>query len=127
MASSNEEQTCNLVVTPSSNSSMQIFEGRLEIKLVKGWQWRWFMLSNETGNLAYYQEGVIGKEQHVAGAVVIPCALKKTPMGVWYGGLLCSSVKTFHVNFASGESYKLRAANVWDRQVWVYSHPSRCT
>ena len=42
------------------------------------------MLSNETGNLAYYQEGVIGKEQHVAGAVVIPCALKKTPMGVYY-------------------------------------------
>ena len=27
--------------------------------------------------------------------------------------------QTFHVNFASGESYKLRAANVRDRQVWV--------
>lgn len=27
--------------------------------------------------------------------------------------------QTFQVNFASGESYKLRAANVKDRQVWV--------
>ena len=27
--------------------------------------------------------------------------------------------QTFNVNFASGESYKLRAANVRDRQVWV--------
>ena len=27
--------------------------------------------------------------------------------------------QTFQVNFASGESYKLRAANVKDRQIWV--------
>lgn len=100
-----------LVVTPSSNSSMQTFEGQLNkfTNVVKGWQYRWFVLSGETGNLDYYlmDEGVIGKRrgrQHVAGTVVIPSE---------------EDSQTFHVNFASGESYKLRAANVRDRQVWV--------
>ena len=54
-----------------------------------------------------YAIGVIGKRrgrQHVAGTVVIPSE---------------EDSQTFHVNFASGESYKLRAANVRDRQVWV--------
>ena len=27
--------------------------------------------------------------------------------------------QTYNVNFASGESYKLRASNVRERQVWV--------
>jgi len=100
-----------LVVTPSSNSSMQTFEGQLNkfTNVVKGWQYRWFVLSGETGNLDYYlmDEGVIGKRrgrQHVAGTVVIPSE---------------EDSQTFNVNFASGESYKLRAANVRDRQVWV--------
>jgi len=99
------------VVTPSSNSSMQTFEGQLNkfTNVVKGWQYRWFVLSGETGNLDYYlmDEGVIGKRrgrQHVAGTVVIPSE---------------EDSQTFNVNFASGESYKLRAANVRDRQVWV--------
>ena len=55
----------------------------------------------------YFAIGVIGKRrgrQHVAGTVVIPSE---------------EDSQTFHVNFASGESYKLRAANVRDRQVWV--------
>jgi hypothetical protein len=45
-----------LVVTPSSNSSMQTFEGQLNkfTNVVKGWQYRWFVLSGETGNLDYY-------------------------------------------------------------------------
>ena len=44
------------VVTPSSNSSMQTFEGQLNkfTNVVKGWQYRWFVLSGETGNLDYY-------------------------------------------------------------------------
>ena len=51
--------------------------------------------------------GIIGKRrgrQHVAGTVVVPSD---------------EDSQTFQVNFASGESYKLRAANVKDRQVWV--------
>ena len=45
-----------LVVTPSLNSSMQTFEGQLNkfTNVVKGWQYRWFVLSGETGNLDYY-------------------------------------------------------------------------
>jgi hypothetical protein len=89
----------------------QHFEGQLNkfTNVVKGWQYRWFVLTPETGQLDYYlmDEGVIGKRrgrQHVAGTLVIPSE---------------EDSQTFHVNFASGESYKLRAANVRERQVWV--------
>ena len=99
------------VITPSSNTSMQTFEGQLNkfTNVVKGWQYRWFVLSGETGNLDYYlmDEGVIGKRrgrQHIAGTVVIPSE---------------EDSQTFNVNFASGESYKLRAPNVRERQIWV--------
>ena len=88
-----------------------IFSGQLNkfTNVVKGWQYRWFVLTPETGNLDYYlmDEGNIGKirgRQHIAGTVVIPSD---------------EDSQTFQVNFASGESYKLRAANVKDRQVWV--------
>jgi len=97
--------------TPTSTSAMQTYEGQLNkfTNVVKGWQYRWFVLTPETGNLDYYlmDEGVIGKRrgrQHIAGTVVIPSE---------------EDSQTFHVNFASSESYKLRAANVRDRQVWV--------
>ena len=35
---------------------MQTFEGQLNkfTNVVKGWQYRWFVLSGETGNLDYY-------------------------------------------------------------------------
>merc|ERR1712223_2373516 len=97
--------------TPTSTSAMQTYEGQLNkfTNVVKGWQYRWFVLTPGTGNLDYYlmDEGVIGKRrgrQHIAGTVVIPSE---------------EDSQTFHVNFASSESYKLRAANVRDRQVWV--------
>eukprot|EP00093_Oithona_nana_P008548 08548.XXX_30076_31139_1 [CDS] Oithona nana genome sequencing. len=97
--------------TPTSTTAMQTYEGQLNkfTNVVKGWQYRWFVLTPETGNLDYYlmDEGVIGKRrgrQHIAGTVVIPSE---------------EDSQTFHVNFASSESYKLRAANVRDRQVWV--------
>ena len=89
----------------------QYFSGQLNkfTNVVKGWQYRWFVLTPETGNLDYYlmDEGNIGKirgRQHIAGTLVIPSD---------------EDSQTFQVNFASGESYKLRAANVKDRQVWV--------
>jgi len=99
------------MITPTPASNMQTFEGQLNkfTNVVKGWQYRWFVLTPETGNLDYYlmDEGVIGKRrgrQHVAGTVVIPSD---------------EDSQTFNANFASGETYKLRAANVRDRQVWV--------
>ncbi len=105
----------NPAVTPSYPAakmpSMKVYEGQLNkfTNVVKGWQYRWFVLTPETGQLDYYlmDEGIIGKlrgRQYVAGTVVIPSD---------------EDSQTFHVNFSSGESYKLRAANVRDRQVWV--------
>lgn len=97
--------------TTANAATMQTYEGQLNkfTNVVKGWQYRWFVLTPETGNLDYYlmDEGVIGKRrgrQHVAGTIVVPSE---------------EDSQTFHVNFGSGESYKLRAANVRDRQVWV--------
>ena len=87
-----------------------------------GWQYRWFELHPETGHLEYYyyedhglhdlvsgkdkarKVGNKGKKEHVAGAVVVPSE---------------EDSQTFNVNFASGESYKLRAPNVKERQIWV--------
>ena len=87
-----------------------------------GWQYRWFELHPETGHLEYYyyedqglhelvsgkektkKVGNKGKKEHIAGAVVVPSE---------------EDSQTFNVNFASGESYKLRAPNVRERQIWV--------
>ena len=99
------------VKRPYQNINCFIFLGQLNkfTNVVKGWQYRWFVLTPETGNLDYYlmDEGIIGKrrgKQHVAGTMVVPSD---------------EDSQTFQVNFASGESYKLRAANVKDRQIWV--------
>ena len=87
-----------------------------------GWQYRWFELHPESGQLEYYyyedhglhdlvsgkdknrKIGNKGKKEHIAGAVVVPSE---------------EDSQTFNVNFASGESYKLRAPNVKERQIWV--------
>lgn len=116
--------------TDSTNSNIledlrhQIFQGQLYkfTNVVKGWQYRWFELHPETGHLEYYyyedhglhelvsgkdkhrKIGNKGKKEHIAGAVVVPSE---------------EDSQTFNVNFASGESYKLRAPNVRERQIWV--------
>jgi len=102
----------------------QVFQGQLYkfTNVVKGWQYRWFELHPETGQLEYYyyedhglhdlvsgkdkarKIGNKGKKEHIAGAVVVPSE---------------EDSQTFYVNFASGESYKLRAPNVKERQIWV--------
>jgi len=102
----------------------QVFQGQLYkfTNVVKGWQYRWFELHPESGQLEYYyyedhglhdlvsgkdknrKIGNKGKKEHIAGAVVVPSE---------------EDSQTFNVNFASGESYKLRAPNVKERQIWV--------
>ena len=90
--------------------------------ILPGWQYRWFEIHPERGQLEYYyyedpglddllsgkhksrKIGNKGKKEHLAGAVVVPSD---------------EDSQTFYVNFASGESYKLRASNVRERQVWV--------
>ena len=92
------------------------------LRFFSGWQYRWFELHPETGHLEYYyyedhglhdlvsgkdksrKVGNKGKKEHIAGAVVVPSE---------------EDSQTFNVNFASGESYKLRAPNVKERQIWV--------
>ena len=81
----------------------KVFEGQMFkfTNVVKGWQYRWFVLTAETGQLEYrlMDEDGIGKSrgvQHLAGTVVVPSE---------------EDGQTFNVNFASGEAYKLRASN----------------
>jgi hypothetical protein len=99
--------------SPSSGKDemRQPFEGQLNkfTNVMKGWQYRWFVLNPERGQLEYYllEERNLGKcrgAQHLAGTLVLPSD---------------EDSQTFNVNFASGDSYKLRAVNVRERQVWV--------
>ncbi|XP_066964545.1 oxysterol-binding protein-related protein 11-like isoform X3 [Macrobrachium rosenbergii] len=89
----------------------QPYEGQL-IKftnVVKGWQSRWFILNPETGTLEYYlsesdkHERARGSIQ-LAGAVISPSD---------------EDSYTFTVSPAAGESYKLRATDTRDRQMWL--------
>ncbi|XP_076061691.1 oxysterol-binding protein-related protein 11-like isoform X4 [Oratosquilla oratoria] len=89
----------------------QPYEGQL-IKftnVVKGWQGRWFFLQPETGRLEYYlsendkHERARGYIQ-LAGAVISPSD---------------EDSHTFTVSPAVGESYKLRAVDTKDRQMWI--------
>jgi len=123
----------------------QVFQGQLNkfTNVVKGWQYRWFVVRPETGTLDYHliedstssaaalalglatpapvtpahhkgdhhhadhPRPVIGKcrgSQHLAGCMVVPSE---------------EDSLTFNAIFASGETYKLRASNVKERQVWV--------
>ena len=86
------------------------FEGQLNkfTNVVKGWQYRWFVLDPESGRLEYYlledRNGKCRGSQHLAGAVVIPSE---------------EDGQTFTVNLASGEMFKVRASHAKERQMWV--------
>jgi len=94
----------------SENDLRRRFEGQLNkfTNVVKGWQYRWFVLDPESGRLEYYlieeRSGRNRGNQHLAGAVVIPSE---------------EDSQTFTINFASGEIYKVRAIHAKERQVWV--------
>lgn len=109
--------------TEASDLRHQVFEGQLNkfTNVVRGWQYRWFVVRPETGMLDYHlmeepsvltpkESGslkVSGKcrgSQHLAGCIVVPSD---------------EDSLTFNAIFASGETYKLRASNVRERQVWV--------
>lgn len=130
MSSSKIEPRPEEIIVDATNPNImedlrhQVFQGQLYkfTNVVKGWQYRWFELHPETGHLEYYyyedqglhelvsgkektrKVGNKGKKEHIAGAVVVPSE---------------EDSQTFNVNFASGESYKLRAPNVRERQIWV--------
>lgn len=89
----------------------QPYEGQL-IKftnVVKGWQARWFILNPETGTLDYYlSEG--DKHERARGGIQLAGAVISPSDEDSY---------TFTVSPASGESYKLRATDTRDRQMWL--------
>jgi len=77
--------------------------------LVKGWQYRWFILDSEHGTLAYY----LDKER-----------VKLGPRGILplSGSVISPSDEddvSFMVNGADGEFYKLKASDTRDRQQWI--------
>ncbi|KAG8235075.1 hypothetical protein J437_LFUL015319, partial [Ladona fulva] len=95
----------------TSEKLRQIFEGQLckYTNVVKGWQYRWFILDPETGVLGYFLNDSEHKQRprgsvHLAGAVISPSD---------------EDSSTFTVNPATGEAYKLRATDARERQEWV--------
>ena len=88
---------------------MRRHEGQLSkfTNVVKGWQYRWFVLDPESGNLEYFlmdeRGGRSRGKQHLAGAVVVPSE---------------EDGHTFSINFGSGEVYKVRASQTRERQGW---------
>ena len=86
------------------------WEGQLNkfTNVVKGWQYRWFVLEPDCGKLQYFLlEEKTGKSrgsQYLAGGVVLPSE---------------EDSQTFTINFASGEIWKVRAQHAKERQMWV--------
>ncbi|XP_013420807.1 oxysterol-binding protein-related protein 11 isoform X1 [Lingula anatina] len=78
--------------------------------VMKGWQFRWFVLVPETGMLEYYEKEEHKKVQrprgsvHLAGAVISPSD---------------EDSQTFNVNAANTEIYRLRASDAKERVHWV--------
>ncbi|XP_011604563.2 oxysterol-binding protein-related protein 11 [Takifugu rubripes] len=77
--------------------------------LVTGWQYRFFVLNNESGLLEYFVNEQSRPQKPrgmlpLAGAVISPSD---------------EDSHTFTVNAISGEQYKLRASDAKERQHWV--------
>lgn len=87
------------------------YEGLLHkyTNAMKGWQYRWFILSPETGELHYFLTETEKSQKprcsiYLAGAVIAPSDEDST---------------TFTVNSATGDMIKLRASDARARQEWV--------
>ncbi|CAM1307970.1 OSBPL10 (predicted) [Pycnogonum litorale] len=77
--------------------------------VMKGWQYRWFILNPKSGILAYFMPDDLKRQQprgavKLSGAVISPSD---------------EDSQTFYVNFASGDVFKLRAVDAKERQQWV--------
>eukprot|EP00092_Neocalanus_flemingeri_P032488 GFUD01035334.1.p1 GENE.GFUD01035334.1~~GFUD01035334.1.p1 ORF type:complete len:235 (-),score=64.02 GFUD01035334.1:86-790(-) len=85
-------------------------EGHLSkfTNVVKGWQYRWFVLDHSSRVLEYYlpddKEGKCRGREEMEGAMVIPSEEDR---------------HTFSIQFSTGEVYRVRAAEAKERQVWV--------
>ncbi|XP_073999086.1 oxysterol-binding protein-related protein 11 isoform X2 [Rhodnius prolixus] len=95
----------------SAEMMCQLYEGQLSkyTNVMKGWQFRWFILDPKTGILSYYLNENERKQQprgwfHLEAAVIAPSD---------------EDSNTFTVNSSTGESFKLRAQDARARQEWV--------
>lgn len=95
------------------HSTPRHFSGQLYkyTNVMKGWQYRYFMVDAHAGLLHYYlcegekPDGNVPRgSAHLAGAVICPSD---------------EDSKTFTVNCASGDMLKLRAQDARARQEWV--------
>lgn len=98
------------------NSPRQQLCGQLYkyTNVVKGWQYRWFMVDNCGGNLSYYlfdsSNDELANPSNPRGQVSLA------------GASICPSdedSRTFSISCASGDTLKLRAADARERQEWV--------
>ncbi|XP_014280701.1 oxysterol-binding protein-related protein 11 isoform X1 [Halyomorpha halys] len=95
----------------SAEMMCQLYEGQLSkyTNVMKGWQFRWFILDPKTGILSYFLNENERKQNprgwtHLESAVISPSD---------------EDSNTFTVNSTSGESFKLRAQDAKARQEWV--------
>nr|CAD7259503.1 unnamed protein product [Timema shepardi] len=95
----------------TSDKLCQLFEGQLfkYTNVMKGWQYRWFVLVPEAGVLSYYLNETERMQRprgsvHLAAAVISPSD---------------EDSNTFTVNSATGEMFKLRASDARARHEWV--------
>ncbi|KAF6030802.1 OSBPL10 [Bugula neritina] len=77
--------------------------------VVKGWQYRWFVLYPDQGTVEYYEREEL-VNQKPRGAINLHCA-SVAPSE--------EDSVTFTIYAANGEVYKLRADNTKTRQLWV--------
>ncbi|GFR75767.1 oxysterol-binding protein [Elysia marginata] len=93
------------------NSKPAPMEGQILkfTNVMKGFQYRWFVLDPDSGMLEYFEKEEHKKQRprgsvHLAAAVVSPSE---------------EDSQTFIVNAANGEIFKLRASDARERQLWV--------
>ncbi|XP_063398561.1 oxysterol-binding protein-related protein 11-like isoform X1 [Mytilus trossulus] len=89
----------------------QAMEGTLNkyTNVMKGWQHRWFLLDPQSGMLEYFEKEEYKKQRprgflHLAAAVICPSD---------------EDSQTFSVSASNGETYRLRASDAKERQLWV--------
>ncbi|XP_076272088.1 oxysterol-binding protein-related protein 11 isoform X1 [Rhynchophorus ferrugineus] len=107
------------------------FSGQLYkyTNVVKGWQYRYFLVDANAGLLHYYlcegekPEGNVPRGSlHLAGAVICPSHYHTVNGCPWVQCPFCYSEedsRTFTVSCASGDMLKLRAVDAKARQEWV--------
>lgn len=89
----------------------QIFEGQLSkyTNVVKGWQYRWFVINSGRGTLEYFMLEERKKASPRGGVSLAGCQIIPSE----------EDSQTFTVIALCGDVYKLKASDARNRQIWV--------